>query len=52
MKIFRWVNIIVKGEGVDDIFGGVETKVPMSLTSYTWVNRCQSTPPIQVGWII
>ncbi len=33
MKIFRGVNIIVKGEGVDDILGGgVETKVPSSLT--------------------
>ena len=52
MKMFRGVNIIVKGEGVDDILGGLETKVPTNLTSHTWVNRCQSTPPIQFGWII
>jgi hypothetical protein len=46
------VNIILKGEEVYAIFGGVETKVPTSLASYTWVNRCQSTPPVQFGWII
>ena len=47
--MFRGVSIIVKGEGVDDIFGGVETKVPTGLTSYTWVKESQSTPPIQFG---
>jgi hypothetical protein len=28
MKMFRGVNIIVKGEGVDDIFLGVEPRFP------------------------
>ena len=37
MKMFWGVNIILKGEEVDDIFlgGCVETKVLTSLTSYT-----------------
>ena len=39
MKMFWGANIILKGEEMNAFFEGVETKVPTSLTSYTWVNR-------------
>ena len=53
MIMFWGVKTIVKGEEVDDIFGVcVETEVPTSLTSYTCVNRRQSTRPIKFGWIV
>ena len=35
MKMSCEVNIILKGEEMYDIFWGVETKVPIRLTSYT-----------------
>ena len=48
MKMFWGINIILKGEEVIDFFRGGNLGYH-KLTSYTWINRRQSTPHVQFG---